>query len=109
MSVRNTVVFTTWVHVAPADASTAPRLLSTCSVCATTSPSTTCIDAGSRATWPAEKRNPLAMTACEYGPMAAGALSECVVLSGTRRLHGEEDAPGARPRRADSSGRRALR
>ena len=32
---------------------------------------------GSSAIWPAVKRKPLATTACEYGPMAAGALSVC--------------------------------
>jgi hypothetical protein len=32
------------------------------------------------------KRNPLATTACEYGPIAAGALSVCTVSSGTSRL-----------------------
>jgi hypothetical protein len=75
MSARKIVVFTTADHDAPAAPSTAARFVSTCSACATTSPATTCIVAGSSAICPAVYRTPLATTACEYGPIAAGACS----------------------------------
>src|SRR5687767_536421 len=83
MSARNTVVLTTSAKLAPPSASTASRLASTRSVCATTSPSTTCPLDGSSAICPAVKRKPLAAMACEYGPMAAGALAVWMVRGGT--------------------------
>src|SRR5712691_2607579 len=53
MSARNTVVFTTCLHEQPAAARTPARLLNARSVCAFTSPVTTCPVAGSSAICPA--------------------------------------------------------
>src|SRR2546423_1100575 len=44
-------------------------------------PSTICIVAGSRAICPEQKMKPLALMACEYGPMACGAP---LVATGSR-------------------------
>src|SRR5687767_9788624 len=55
------------------------------------SPSTICPVAGSSPICPAEKRKPPATVACEYGPMAAGALSVftcCTLSSLGNGIHG---------------------
>ena len=76
MSARKMVVFTTLAKLAPAAASTAPRLSSTCRVCAAVSPSITVPVAGSSAICPLQNTirwSPTGTTtAWEYGPIAAG-------------------------------------
>src|SRR5215470_15276045 len=42
-------------------------------------PSTIRIVAGSRGIWPEAKMKPFALIACEYGPMACGARSVCML------------------------------
>src|SRR6476660_7396919 len=74
MFLRNTVVFTTFSQLVPAASRIAERFLSTCSVCASMPPWIRFPVAGSSATWPEMKTNPFALIACEYGPIALGAL-----------------------------------
>src|SRR5690606_12195968 len=83
MSRRNTVVFTTSEKPRPAASSTAARLANTLSVCSVIPPLTTSMVAGSRAIWPAVKRKPPALTACEYGPIALGASEVAIVFTAT--------------------------
>src|SRR5215469_12755734 len=78
MSFRNTVVLTTWERVSPACARIAFKFSSTRSVCCATSPSRNVFVFGSSAIC-AEKRNPFARTACEYGPIGFGALSVTIM------------------------------
>src|SRR5579872_6535081 len=73
MLLRNTVERTTFSRLLPAALKIAERFLSTRSVWAETSPSSTCWVDGSIATCPETKTNPLARIACEYGPIACGA------------------------------------
>src|SRR5580700_5794275 len=72
MFLRNTVERTTFSNPVPAACRIAERFLSTRSVWTATSPSITCCVAGSIATCPETKTNPLARIACEYGPIACG-------------------------------------
>src|SRR5437867_3084970 len=60
----------------------APTLVKARSVCAATPPDTTCPVTGSIAICPAVNRRPFATIPCEYGPMAAGALSVWTVSIG---------------------------
>src|SRR5690606_37856187 len=53
------------------------------SVCSVIPPLTTSMVAGSRAIWPAVKRKPPALTACEYGPIALGASEVAIVFTAT--------------------------
>src|SRR5882672_5481325 len=78
---RNTVVFTTLASFRSAAASTAARLASAREVCDPTPPSTSSPVSGSRGIWPEQNTRSPERTACEYGPMAAGAL----VVAMTRR------------------------
>src|SRR5208282_3049346 len=73
MFLRNTVERTTFPRPLPAASRISDKLRRTRSVCAATSPVTTCCVAGSIAICPEVKINPLALMACEYGPMACGA------------------------------------
>src|SRR5260221_14309362 len=52
----------------------AARFFSTCSVCCSIPPLMMLPVVGSIGTCPEIKTNPLALIACEYGPMAPGAL-----------------------------------
>src|SRR5438270_11319085 len=72
MFFRNTVERTTFSSPLPAAFSIPDKFFITRSVCAATSPLTTCCVAGSIATWPETNMNPFALTACEYGPIACG-------------------------------------
>src|SRR5260370_15485530 len=74
MFLRYTVVLTTFSQLLPAACKIALRFFSTCSVCCSMPPEMTLPVAGSKATWPEMKTKPLALMACEYGPMALGAL-----------------------------------
>src|SRR5688572_28987592 len=67
------------------------RLASTRSVCGPMPPCTISPDAGSSAICPAVNRNPSAITACEYGPMARGARSVDTCFKLTRELLEEAD------------------
>src|SRR5690606_4074053 len=78
-SVRKTVNRTTSSSVAPAAVATAASLRKTCRTSASTPPGTSVIVAGSSGIWPESQIVPPAATACEYGPMAAGALSVAIV------------------------------
>src|SRR5258708_2716277 len=73
MFLRNTVERTTLPSPLPAASKISDTLRSTRSVCAPTSPATTCCVDGSMAICPDVKTNPFALTACEYGPIAWGA------------------------------------
>src|SRR5665213_4001093 len=78
---RKTVVLTTWVRSAPAAAKTALIFSKTRFVCSTIPPSTICPVVGSRPTCPEANNISPTRTACEYGPIAAGAsLVEITVL-----------------------------
>jgi hypothetical protein len=68
----------------PAAASTAAMLSNTRAACASMPPSTICIVAGSSAICPDIHSVPSRRIACEYGPMAEGALAlwiACLVMS----------------------------
>src|SRR5215469_11448591 len=73
MLFRNTPQRTTFPSPLPAASRISERFRRTRSVCTAASPVTTCCVAGSMATCPETKTNPLALMACEYGPMACGA------------------------------------
>src|SRR6516225_8882959 len=73
MFFKKTVVLTTFSQLLPAAWRIAVRLFSTRSVCSAMPPEIRLPVAGSNATWPEMKTNPLALMACEYGPMAFGA------------------------------------
>ena len=76
MSARKIVALTTCAALAPAASSTAIRFFITWRASATTSPPPTiCPLAGSSAICPEQYTTPPATTACEYAPMACGALS----------------------------------
>src|SRR5512146_1862155 len=75
MSVRNTVVFTTFANEVPAASRMALRFCSTRRVCAGTSPSISLLTAGSIGVCPAQNTRPFTRIACEYGPIALGASS----------------------------------
>src|SRR5690242_6958500 len=66
---------TTPSKLPPAAAQTARRLSNTRRACVAMSPSTSWPVAGSSGIWPDRKTKPPLRTACEYGPMAAGACS----------------------------------
>src|SRR4029077_8242717 len=74
MFFRNTVVFTTFSQLLPAACRMADKFWSTRSVCASIPPSIKLPVAGSNATWPEINTKPFALMACEYGPIALGAL-----------------------------------
>src|SRR5579864_2830609 len=76
MFFRYTVVLTTFSQLLPAALKIADRFLSTCSVCCSMPPATRLPVAGSSATCPEINRNPLALMACEYGPIGVGALGD---------------------------------
>ena len=75
MSCRKIVVFTTSFHVALTVASTAARFDITRSVWARNVALHHLTRRRIDAICPAVNRKPFATTPCEYGPMAAGALS----------------------------------
>src|SRR5271165_934377 len=72
MFLRKTVVFTARSSDVPAAFKIPERFCNARSVCWATSPLTTCCVAGSSATCPETNTNPLALMACEYGPIALG-------------------------------------
>src|SRR5437588_2416981 len=74
MLFRKTVVFTTFSQLLPAACRIAERFFNTCSVCSSIQPSIMFPVSGSMGICPEIKRNPLALMACEYGPIALGAL-----------------------------------
>ena len=76
------VALTTLSNPAPAACSTAPRFSITRSVCSRMSPVTSACVAGSSGIWPLVKIRSPETTACEYGPIALGALSVATVGDG---------------------------
>src|SRR5512147_2285120 len=80
MSVRKTVVLTTFASEVPAASKIALRFCRTRRVCSLTSPSINRLVAGSIGVWPAQKTRPFVRIACEYGPIALGANSVLITV-----------------------------
>src|SRR5439155_22265153 len=130
--VRKIVVLTTLSKLSPSALKTAAMLSNTRRVCAAISPGTIWPDLGSSGIWPLQKRNLPLRTACEYGPIAAGAsfvetiffMSPIVTANPTGTMNGRDfESPsgeegvreltescttGASPRRPTESGALAL-
>jgi len=72
-------VRSTFASDAPEAASTALRFCMTWWVCSWMPPTTTAVYLGSSGIWPDVKSRFPALTACEYGPIAAGAESDSTI------------------------------
>src|ERR1700735_613192 len=89
ISFRKTLTFTTRSNEEPAASRIALRFSNVRTVCFAVSPSIGLPVVGSNAVWPETKTKPLALIACEYGPIALGPFSvEMISLTTpSSRLH----------------------
>src|SRR6266478_1074864 len=98
-SVRNSVSLTTSASEPPEARATASRLRKACRAWAPkSSPASDCV-AGSSPIWPDRNTTSPVLTACEYGPIAAGAFGVVIICLFIPRLLGRwvGRRPGTRP------------